>query len=101
MVCVVGFTDKENSELLLPPPLELPTVRRGEITQPVANKHRIARKNAGLRIGCSFRLMASLPRLVWCWQAVVPEDWIMVACASVDRKGGRIGKELTDFVKPM
>jgi hypothetical protein len=45
--------------------------------------------------------MASLPRLVWCWQALVPEDWIVVAGAGVDRRDWRIGKELTDFVKPM
>jgi hypothetical protein len=47
---VVGFADKVNSELLPPLPVD-PTVRRGEITQPLATINRLATNNANVRMG--------------------------------------------------
>jgi hypothetical protein len=46
----VGLARKLNSELLPPPPVVEPTVRRGEITQPFATINRLASKNANVRI---------------------------------------------------
>ena len=52
--CDVGLADKENSELLPPPPEPL-TVRRGEITQPFATRNSAANSSANLRITPLFR----------------------------------------------
>ena len=52
--CDVGLADKENSELLPPPPEPL-TVRRGEITQPFATRNRVANNSANLRMTPLFR----------------------------------------------
>jgi hypothetical protein len=54
IVCEMGLTDKENSELLPPLPVVEPTVRRGDITQPLATIKRIASENANLRMGDPF-----------------------------------------------
>src|SRR5216684_2070779 len=53
MTWVVGLADNENSEFPPPLPVVEPTVRRGEITQPLFKVRRIASKNTNVRIGCS------------------------------------------------
>ena len=54
MIWDVGLADTENSELLPPLPVVDPTVRRGEITQPLATINKLTSNNAKLRMGVSF-----------------------------------------------
>ena len=54
MDCEVGLAVTENSELLPPLPLEPPTTRRGEITQPLATSNSSVKKNADLRMHVPF-----------------------------------------------
>jgi hypothetical protein len=61
--CDVGLADKENSELLPPPPDPF-TVRRGEITQPFVTRNSAANSSANLRIDSSFPpMLIGLSRL--------------------------------------
>jgi hypothetical protein len=58
--CDVGSADKENSELLPPPPDPV-TVRRGEITQPFATRNSVANSSANL---CMTPLFRRGPRVI-------------------------------------
>jgi len=59
--CDVGLADKENSELLPPPPDPF-TVRRGEITQPLAMRNSAANSSANLRMTPLFRRCSRIIR---------------------------------------
>jgi hypothetical protein len=60
--CDLGLADKENSELLPPPPPEPLTVRRGEITQPFVTRNSAANSSANLRMNPLFRRRSRMIR---------------------------------------
>ena len=92
MTWVVGLADNENSEFPPPLPVVEPTVRRGEITQPLFKVRKIASKNTNVRIGCSsFR-----------WPVIRHGDNAIGLSFQVQvfaRDAVKIGKEFDYFVR--
>jgi hypothetical protein len=94
--CDVGSADKENSELLPPPP-EPVTVRRGEITQPFATRNNVANSSANLRINPLFRrgprvsASANLLSVIFALRSGYPESFVLKQGGASKQKDNFIG----------
>jgi hypothetical protein len=84
--CDVGLADKENSELLPPPPDPL-TLRRGEITQPFATRNSAANSSANLRMTPLFRRCSRMIRFRR--EIFLPRDQVVLL-----RQGARRNRKI-------